>query len=113
MSGMIWPAKIFMVVWAIGFFGILAVFVTMLVKGLKREADNKKQPVETADVRVITKRIMVTSEHSHTTYFVTFENSASSRQEFQVDGELYGLLVEGDQGRLTYQGYKVIDFTRF
>ena len=42
MSGMIWPARIFMVVWAIVFFGILAIFITMLVKGIKREADNKK-----------------------------------------------------------------------
>jgi hypothetical protein len=113
MSGMIWPAKIFMVVWAIVFFGILAIFITMLVKGIKREADNKKQPVETADVRVITKRILVTGEHSHTTYFVTFENASSARQEFQVDGELYGLLVEGDNGKLTYQGYKVMDFNRY
>ena len=72
-----------------------------------------KQPVETADVKVITKRILVTGEHSHTTYFVTFENASSSRQEFQVDGELYGLLVEGDNGKLTYQGYKVIDFNRY
>ena len=105
--------KIFVVIWFILFFGILTVFVTSLVKGLKREADNKKQPVETADVRVITKRIMVSGDVSHTTYFVTFENAGSARQEFQVNGELYGLLVEGDQGKLTYQGYKVIDFNRY
>ena len=113
MSGMFWAGKIFVIVWAFAFFGILTVVVLSIGRHLKSEADNKKQPVETAAVKVLTKRIRVSGEHSYTTYFVTFENDNSERKEFQVNGELYGLLVEGDNGILTYQGYKVIDFKRY
>lgn len=113
MSGIYWSGKIFLVVWFIMFFGILTVVIVSIGRNLKRERDNKKAPVETADVTVLTKRINVRGEHSYTTYYVTFESDNAVRKEFMVDGELYGLLVEGDKGRLTYQGYKVIDFNRF
>jgi hypothetical protein len=32
--------------------------------------------------------------------------------ELQVDGSEYGMLVEGDQGRLTFQGTRYLGFER-
>ena len=85
----------------------------MLFKGLARERNNSRQPIKKAEAKVVGKRIKVWGEHSHTDYFVTFEAYNSERTEFEIEGELYGLLVEGDTGMLTYQGYKALDFRRF
>src|SRR3954471_1217877 len=40
----------------------------------------------------------------YTSYFATFEMGAGERLEFHLQDADYGLLVEGDEGMLTYQG---------
>ena len=47
-----------------------------------------------------------------TAYFVTFEVESGDRMELAVTGEEYGLLIEGDTGRLTFQGTRVKGFDR-
>ena len=49
---------------------------------------------------------------SSTYYYVTFEVESGDRLEYQVSGEEYGLLVEGDQGKLTFQGTRYKGFVR-
>lgn len=39
-----------------------------------------------------------------TWYYITFEFDDGSREEFSVSGQKYGILVEGDEGKLHSQG---------
>ncbi len=45
-------------------------------------------------------------------YYVTFEVESGDRIEFAVRGQDYGMLVEGDTGRLSFQGTRFLDFER-
>lgn len=49
---------------------------------------------------------------SRTSYFVTFEVESGDRMEFCVDGSQYGMMVEGDNGKLTFQGTRFLGFVR-
>ena len=49
---------------------------------------------------------------SHTTYYVTFEVESGDRIELVVPSSEYGFMVEGDQGKLTFQGTRYISFDR-
>ncbi|MEK1831278.1 DUF2500 domain-containing protein [Priestia megaterium] len=42
--------------------------------------------------------------HTSTTYYVTFQFESTDRSEFTVSGHEYGMLAEGDEGMLTFQG---------
>lgn len=47
-----------------------------------------------------------------TDYFVTFEVESGERIEFKVSVTEYGILVEGDNGELAFQGTRYLGFTR-
>ena len=47
-----------------------------------------------------------------TTYYVTFQVASGDRMEFQVPRREYGFLVEGDRGRLSFQGTRFLGFER-
>jgi hypothetical protein len=47
-----------------------------------------------------------------TTYYVTFQVESGDRMELQLAGNEYGLLVEGDRGKLTFQGTRYLGFER-
>ena len=47
-----------------------------------------------------------------TRYFATFQVESGDRMELQMSGQDYGMLVEGDRGRLTFQGTRYLDFQR-
>lgn len=57
-------------------------------------------------------------EHHHThttsstTYYATFQVESGDRLEFALSGMEYGRLVEGDKGRLTFQGTRYKGFQR-
>ena len=51
------------------------------------------------------------TSHS-TTYYVTFQVESGDRMELHVTGQEFGLLVEGDQGKLTFQGTRYLGFER-
>ena len=99
--------------WGLIFFGGIILFFFILGSGIRRARDNSRQPIKEAEAKVVAKRIKVWGDHSYTNYYVTFEAYNSERTEFEVEEGLYGLLVEGDTGILTYQGYRVLDFRRF
>ena len=116
------------------FIGVI--FVIMLVsiisglsRNAKRERKNDQSPRVTADVKVVSKRMEVGGNrsnrrmgadgmmengysYSYSDYFVTFEFNSGDRLELPVDGSDYGLLVEGDQGKLTFQGTRYLGFAR-
>ena len=45
-------------------------------------------------------------------YYVTFQVESGDRMELSVRGKEYGLLAEGDYGRLTFQGTRYLGFQR-
>jgi hypothetical protein len=49
---------------------------------------------------------------SSTTYYVTFEVASGDRIEFVTIDTEYGLLVEHDMGKLTFQGTRYLGFVR-
>lgn len=110
---------------SVGFVTILGILVFQMVKGAQRWKQNNDSPVLTSDARVVTKRSDVSYHHhannmnntmntgySSTTYYVTFEVPSGDRMEFVVRDDEYGMLVEGDAGKLTFQGTRYLGFTR-
>ena len=99
------------------FIGIIFIIVfssiiIAIFSSLKRGIKNNNSPLLTVPAKVVSKRMHVRGERSHTTYYVTFEVQSGDRMEFHVDGDDYGLLVEQDLGLLSFQGTRYISFER-
>lgn len=105
------------------FFLVLCVFVATAVKGFSQWNKNNNSPRLTVNATVIAKRGNTTRHHHngagghhyHTynnTYFATFEFESGDRLELQVPSNEFGLIVEGDRGRLTFQGTRYLGFER-
>ncbi len=108
------------------FIVVIAVFVVVFVKGISQWNKNNHSPRLTVDATVVAKRTnishssgscnhstgMHTSGHTSTSYYVTFQVESGDRMEFHVNGEEYGLLVEGDYGDLSFQGTRYLGFVR-
>lgn len=82
--------------------------------GIKEKKYNDAQPILNVHAKVITKRAerSRSSESSSTYYYMTFETENGQRHEFSVQGKEYGLLADGDEGTLTYQGSRYQGFKR-
>ena len=66
----------------------------------------------TAEASVVAKRAQVRGDHAHTTYFATFQFESGDRLELNVPHNQFGYLVEGDKGKLTFQGTRFLEFQR-
>ena len=101
---------------------VFVVIVASLVRSGRQWHRNNNSPRLTVDAKVLAKRHDVsrhrsgTGEHHHhhyhNTYYVTFEVSSGDRMELQLQGHEYGLLIEGDKGKLTFQGTRYLGFER-
>jgi len=113
------------VIVGIGFVVVLGLIIYRVVQGAQQWKRNNDSPVLTVDARVVTKRTDVTHHqhmnsgnntmdmgYSSTDYFVTFEVPSGDRMEFHVQSSEFGLLAEGDAGKLTFQGTRYLGFTR-
>ena len=98
---------------------VIGTFVVMAVRGVGTWSKNNASPRLTVSAQVVTKRTRVSHHHhqdsmSHTStaYFATFQVESGDRMEFSVSGAEYGMLAEGDQGSLTFQGTRYLGFER-
>jgi len=101
---------------------VFGVVILTIFKGIKTWNYNNAQPVLTVISKIVAKRVNVSESmnnndnnisHSTTsTYYVTFEVESGDRMEFIVSGSEYGMLVEGDEGKLTFQGSRYKGFNR-
>lgn len=101
---------------------VIGGFIFAIVSGFKTWSHNNAQPVLTVWAKVVSKRANVSSSmhanddmHHHTsstTYYATFEVESGDRMEFVVGGDEYGMLAEGDKGKLTFQGTRYKGFER-
>ena len=113
--------SIFPIIWVLMFLLIFGVFAVSIGKSISQWNKNNHSPRLTVDARVLAKRHDVSRRrsagehhHYHTTnsYFVTFEVESGDRMELQLQGHEYGLLIEGDKGKLTFQGTRYLGFER-
>ena len=113
----------FSIMFTIVFVLVIGTFIVTAVKGIGQWNKNNNSPRLTVPATVVSKRTNVTRHHhgganghhhhhTFTTYYVTFQVESGDRMELHVAGHEYGLLVEGDNGRLTFQGTRYLGFER-
>ena len=104
------------------FFLVIAMFIFVFVKGISEWVHNNNSPRLSVDAKIVDKRSH-TSHHHHnhnghmhtsssTSYYVTFEVQSGDRMELKVPRSEFGLLVEGDEGVLSFQGTRYLGFER-
>lgn len=109
----------FMIVFVI----IVGAFAVTAVKSISTWNRNNHSPRLSVSATVVSKRIAVTHHHytnaadasavsAATGYYVTFQVESGDRMEFSVNGLEYGMLAEGDQGELSFQGTRYLSFER-
>ncbi len=100
------------------FFLVIGVFVITFVRMIGEWISNNNSPRLTVEATIVTKRDQVhrhtSNGHTHRShsYHVTFQFESGDRMELRVPGHEYGLLVEGDVGKLTFQGTRYLCFER-
>ncbi len=115
---------IFPIMFGIVFVIVIAIFIFTAVKGVGQWNRNNNSPILTVDARVVAKRTDVSHHHHNsgnnmghmstsTSYYVTFEFESGDRLELHVPSREFGYLVEGDMGKLTFQGTRYKGFDRF
>ena len=107
---------------------VIGAFIANAVRGISTWNKNNNSPRLTVPVKIVSKRIQV-SHHSHanaadvtdahgfstnsyTCYYVTFQVDSGDRMELSVTGSEYGMLAEGDIGKLSFQGTRYLSFER-
>lgn len=106
----------------------LGTILFTLVGNLRTWNKNNHSPRLTVQAAVVAKRTQVsrhqnanagdaTGAHGYTTssvttYYVTFQVESGDRMELQVGGAEYGMLVEGDTGKLSFQDTRYLSFQR-
>lgn len=103
---------------------VFGMIIVGAIQGTMRWSKNNASPILTVDATVVTKRLSIQHYHhntgtdnmfqdtSSTSYYVTFEVASGDRMEFEVRDTEYGLLVEQDKGKLTFQGTRYKGFQR-
>ena len=98
---------------------VIGVFLFVLFQSISRSRRNAKSPRITAPASLVAKRYSVRAGsaasgagHAYGRYYMTFEFESGDRMEFAVPSDIYGLSVEGDRGKLTFQGTAFLGFER-
>ena len=110
---------IFPILFIIVFLFVFGMMISTVVKSAKTARKNNASPRLTVNAVVAAKRMQVGSHGgangtrmSYTKYYATVQVESGDRFELEVDGNDYGMLVEGDSGRLTFQGTRYLGFER-
>ena len=102
---------------------VIGLFIYAVVQAIARKQKNDASPRLTVLARVVSRRQEVTHHarnmndgvyhtSSTTRYFVTFQVESGDRMELELDGSDFGMLAEGDEGRLSFLGTRFLDFQR-
>lgn len=108
------------IMFAIIFVIVVGTILVAFVKSIGEWNKNNHAPRLSVSAQVVSKRFDVshsagnqtTGSSSFTSYYVTFQVESGDRMEFSVEGGEYGMLVEGDLGKLTFQGTRYLSFER-
>lgn len=123
-----WFDAIFSFIFPILFLLFMGMFFFALISNLRTWNKNNHSPRLTVPATVVAKRTDVSHSSSanagdvsgahgydtstFTSYYVTFQVESGDRMELEVDGSDYGMLVEGDIGKLSFQGTRYLGFER-
>lgn len=109
----------FELIFQVVFLFVLGVFASVLIKNISTWSKNNRSPRLTVEATVVAKRTNVTHHHhddmpssTSTYYYATFQVESGDRMELSVPGDQYGLIVEGDKGKLNFQGTRFLSFER-
>lgn len=94
---------------------IFGITIKNVLKSARKDKNNKKAPTIVTEAKVITKRsqnIFMKDVAGSTIYYVTFQVVGGDRIELNLSGQDYGMLAEGDCGKLSFKGTSFIDFIR-
>lgn len=102
---------------------VIGMFLVFAVKGIAQWNQNNDSPRLTVPATIVAKRANVTRHHhggagghhhhhTSTSYYVTFQFGGGDRMELLVSGSEYGMLMEGDQGDLSFRGTRYLRFER-
>ena len=108
--------SIFPVFFILAFGAFFVMFFFVLGKSIRESVTNNRSPRLTVEARVVTKRMQngyYNGDHRHSAvYYATFEVDSGDRMELSMTGSEYGLLAEGDVGKLSFQGTRYLGFER-
>ena len=111
--------EFFTVVFFIMFFSVFAMAMIRTAQEIRQWNRNNHSPRLTVDAAVVAKRTNVYRRRSrnhvgHTTtmYYVTFQVESGDRMELTVPWNEFGLMVEGDRGKVSFQGTRFLSFER-
>ena len=113
---------VFQILFTVVFVLVVGMFILVAVKGIRQWNRNNHAPRLTVPATVVAKRSDV-SHHRQvgtgmhhtmhaTTYFATFQVESGDRIELRMAGYEFGMLVEGDRGKLSFQGTRYLGFER-
>ena len=105
------------------FLVVFGLIVVIIIRGISEWSHNNQQPQIPTYAKIVAKRTDTSVHHHqtgenmthmthHTTHHVTFEFTTGDRMELVVSGRAYGSMAELDEGILTIQGTRFIDFER-
>lgn len=120
--GVVFSFGIFGIVLAVIFLAAAGFIIYTISKNVSQTVKNNNSPVLTVNAKIVAKRTHVGNHmqnnndmmynNTYTKYYSTFEFESKDRLELLVPRDKYGYLVEGDNGKLTFQGTRFIDFER-
>ena len=95
---------------------VFGMIIFQFATGIGTWHKNNQSPRLSVNATIVAKRESIT-HHSHhstssTSYYVTFQVESGDRMELPVTGSEYGMLAEGDIGKLTFQGTRYLSFER-
>ena len=110
---------LFSILFPILFLVVLGMILYTIIGNISTWNKNNHSPRLTVPATVVAKRTEVsrhhtdnTMMHTFTTYYAAFQVESGDRMELTVSGSDYGMLVEGDIGKLSFQGTRYLGFER-
>ena len=123
-----WFNTVFSIVFPLIFFGLMCLFIFTLISNLRTWNKNNHSPRLSVPAAVVAKRTDISHSDAanagdlsgahgyrtstYTSYYVTFQVESGDRMELRLGGREYGLLAEGDKGKLHFQGTRYLSFER-
>ena len=100
---------------------VFGMIIFQFATGIGTWHKNNQSPRLSVSATIVAKRESITGDlsgthdyhsTSSTSYYVTFQVESGDRMELPVSGREYGMLAEGDIGKLTFQGTRYLSFER-
>lgn len=111
-------SQLFSIIWVLAFLVILGTIAYRLILSIRQRSRDNHSPRLTVETTIVAKRQDFYTQRAnnatlhHTHYYVTFQVESGDRMELEVEGRDFGMLVEGDKGKLTFQGSRFLSFVR-